>query len=57
MDQKEFKKGDRCVYFGRMIRYRNNTMRPSNEQKMIADLGNTMAESRMTKIMRRGELC
>jgi hypothetical protein len=55
MDQKEFKKGDRCVYFGRMIRYRNNTMRPSNEQKMIANLGNTMAESRMTKIMRRGE--
>ncbi|CAB3976606.1 tissue inhibitor of metalloproteases [Paramuricea clavata] len=54
MYQKEFKKNEKCVFFGKMFRYRNDTMMPASSQKMMANLGNTMVESSITKIMRRG---
>ena len=40
-----------------MLRYRNNTMMPASVQRMMANEGNTMTESSITRIMRRGELC
>jgi hypothetical protein len=55
MYQKEFKKNEKCVFFGKMFRFRNDTMMPASSQKMMANLGNTMVESSITKIMRRGE--
>lgn len=42
------------IFFGRMYRYTNKTMKPSGEQKMLSSLANTMAESSVSKVMRRG---
>ena len=55
MSQKEFKKNEKCIFFGRMFRYRNNTMMPSTSQRMMADLSNTLSESTVTKVIRRGK--
>lgn len=55
MYEKEFNKNEKCIYFGRMLRYRNNTMMPSNDQRMMAYRTNTMKESTVTKVMRRGK--
>ena len=55
MYQKEFKKNEKCIFFGRMFRYRNNTMMPSTSQRMMADLSSTMSESTVTKVIRRGK--
>ncbi len=55
MYQKEFQKNERCVFFGKMMRYHNNTMMPSSSQQMMANMQNTMPQSSITKIMRRGE--
>ena len=38
-----------------MLRYRNNTMKPSNDQSMMAYRTNTVRESTLTKVMRRGK--
>lgn len=57
MYQKQFKKNEKCVLFGKMIRYENNTIMPPNAQKMMSDMGNTISESSITRIMSRGELC
>lgn len=54
MTQKQFKENEKCVFFGKMSRYSNNTMRPSSSQVMMANIGNTMHESTLSKVMRRG---
>ena len=57
LNQQEFNRNEKCVFFGRMFRYRNNTMMPASVQRMMANEANTMPESSITRIMKRGELC
>ena len=47
MYQKEFKKNEKCVFFGKMRRYRNNTMMPLTSQRMMANLGNTILNNQV----------
>ncbi|WP_411027160.1 hypothetical protein, partial [Salmonella sp. s54925] len=54
MFRKPLEKNRRYIYFGRMFRHRNKTMKAASEQFMVSNLFNTMAESAVTKIMRRG---
>ncbi|XP_028391505.1 uncharacterized protein LOC114516276 isoform X2 [Dendronephthya gigantea] len=54
LNKKEFKGNQKCVFFGKLRRYNDGTMMPASKQRMMAGDGNTIEESTITKIMKRG---